>query len=228
MVGHKDIQMDDPIDRARVQSFPITGSGTAFWLEEGGVPYWLELNVPAIKPDGFPNKMIGENGLTVEFHLHGVASCTGPNSHIRTALSIRKFTEMKLDGFLNQFLMVDSTASGGGGGSAVESFAGLWNWTDVISEADFGSSHPFTGGGWEGNYDSGVVTGDPAFDALVTNDDPFCTNPPFSTCVAVKPPGSCASGAHTLENNRPRSVPSPTVRCSLVSSTVWLARACSR
>jgi hypothetical protein len=67
-----------------------------------------------------------------------------------------------------------------------EDTPGHWNWTDVISEAQFQVVNPHVGFGWEGNYDSNVgspvVGDDPRFLAapvgLVVDRDEFFEDPP--------------------------------------------------
>ena len=39
-----------------------------------------------------------------------------------------------------------------------EDSAGLWAYADVLATTSYGDAHPFTGRGWEGNYDSFCAT----------------------------------------------------------------------
>ncbi|HKH43146.1 MAG TPA: PilC/PilY family type IV pilus protein [Thermoanaerobaculia bacterium] len=80
------------------------------------------------------------------------------------------------------FLMYDGAVTD-------EDSAGAWNFQDAFGTATLGADRPFTGLGWEGNYDSTFVSGIPAFDASVTNVDPFCLNQSSSNtnkCLALK------------------------------------------
>jgi hypothetical protein len=82
-----------------------------------------------------------------------------------------------------EFLMYDGAVTD-------EDSAGTWNFQDTIATATLGSDRPFTGKGWEGNYDSTFTSGIASFDANVTNDDPFCLNDSSNTkkCLNLKFP----------------------------------------
>jgi hypothetical protein len=83
--------------------------------------------------------------------------------------------ELRLDPFLNEFLMVDDP---GPDLDAPEATPGHWLAADASSSATCTNSKPFTGLGWEGNYDSGAqIAGNAAFNDEATNEDPFCTPP---------------------------------------------------
>ena len=70
-----------------------------------------------------------------------------------------------------EFLMYDGPVGD-------EASAGTWSYQDAIATATLGSDRPFTGKGWEGNYDSTFdpLPGADPFETNITNDDPWCQN----------------------------------------------------
>jgi len=70
-----------------------------------------------------------------------------------------------------EFLMYDGPVGS-------EDSVGTWNYQDVVATATLGADRPFTGKGWEGNYDSSFdpLPGNDPFEASITNDDPWCQN----------------------------------------------------
>jgi len=57
-----------------------------------------------------------------------------------------------------------------------------WNWQDAQAVGTCGGSKPFSGAGWESNYDSSPWPGDPTL-ASQTDIDPYnCTSSPQHTC----------------------------------------------
>jgi len=164
------LNLDDPTDRNRVQSFAVedfnsTTKWTIFWVEEAGQVYKMEARL-SMSGD------IGDNPMNVDFRISPVLACPG-------TLGEPVFADVPflLDSFLNEILTVDHIFEDNRDDNG-EGFAGLWNWSDVESSADFGTDHPFTGKGWEGNYDSDFDSGSAPFNSRVTNDDPFCSQLP--------------------------------------------------
>jgi len=183
----KPLDLDDATGRMRAQSFAIEGAPSAptvLWVEEKGQVYNLEIALA-------PASIIGNSTLDLDLTLTPY-SC--PNT---PGIAMQFTLQMQQDAFLNQFLAVDAID----GSKDAETTAQLWDWSDVESSVDFSSDHPFTGRGWEGNYDAGFSSGNSAFDSKVTWVDPFCTgdpgceNPPKpaqATIMGLNP----ASGAH--------------------------------
>lgn len=66
---------------------------------------------------------------------------------------------------------------------AQEAFAGTWNYQDVVAINTLGADRPFTGLGWEGNYDS-------AFSLNPDAGDPWCKNDSngLNKCLSLKFP----------------------------------------
>jgi Tfp pilus tip-associated adhesin PilY1 len=84
-----------------------------------------------------------------------------------------------------EFLMYDGVVGS-------EDSNGYWSFQDAIATQTLGADRPFTGKGWEGNYDSTFVTGNASFDSGVTNDDVWCQNDAASVkkCLNLKFPTS--------------------------------------
>jgi hypothetical protein len=101
---------------------------------------------------------------------------------------------LSMDPMLNRFLMTDNP---GPDPDAPEGTPGHWLVADVGSGATCSNSKPFTGLGWEGNYDSGAqIVGNAAFNDEATNEDPFCLAPfqdgvPAGVLPDATDPDSC-------------------------------------
>lgn len=175
------LDLDDDVDSARAQAFAIDGDDdpepTVFWLEEGGVTYYLEASLPDSYVDELgdtvSNPGIGSDGVRMLLEIWTVPACSTFDSTVVAATSTWTLA-LEQDPHLNQTLYVDGTIGSGNKGTEVT--AGLWEYQGAVSNANFDNDHPFTGKGWEGNYDSGVLTGDTTFDDQVTDDDFFCLN----------------------------------------------------
>jgi hypothetical protein len=70
-----------------------------------------------------------------------------------------------------EFLLYDGSVSS-------EDSVGTWSYQDAVAINTLGADRPFTGKGWEGNYDSDFdpLPGNTAFEAGITDDDPWCQN----------------------------------------------------
>jgi len=181
------LDLADPSDRQRAQAFAIQGdpgAPTTMWLQEGGQVYRLDVARTGAS-------MIGNTTLDLDLTLTPYTCPSTPGTSTQYTL------EAQQDAFLNEFLYVDAIDSD----RDAETTAELWDWSDIESVADFGTDHPFTGKGWEGNYDSGFTSGNGTFDGNVTMADPYCTsggncaNPPKpveATTMGLNP----GSGAH--------------------------------
>jgi Tfp pilus tip-associated adhesin PilY1 len=195
------------VDRLRLESFPLANTASnlkiaTLWISTTSpARKWrLQVGVPALKADGStPNAALGEDNLTVKFVLHQVTSC-GPPETFGPPFEYQP--NMRLDSRFNQTVMVDGipAGAGGGGNSPNEAIPNLWpSFSDALASAACDSAKPFSGKGWEGNYDSldlppaGTADGTPPSDsALATgfpkDDDRFCFNPNNpSTCIEIKP-----------------------------------------
>ena len=164
--------------RAKLQGLPINGVSsppTRFWLrqENGGPVFLLEVRVPGEKDDGRENK-IGQDNLRAQFEARRVLVCgaTADSTTFDAAFGTQKLNlNLAHDDNLFETLVVDGTAWQSGGD--IELVSGIADFSDVLTETDFANSHPFTGKGWEGNYDSGV---EDAEVGETTDDDRVCTN----------------------------------------------------
>ena len=176
------LDLDDAFDRQRVQSFAIEASNaspTQLWIEQQNRTYLLSVSGVASLAE------IGSvSPLSLTFELQEVDG-TCPNLFAAQTATI----PFVMDAILNQFFAVDEIS----GETDAETTAGLWDWTDIESQADFGSDHPFTGKGWEGNYDSRFVSSDAAFNLKVTNDDPYY-------CVDRPNDIGCVDGARPVDD----------------------------
>ncbi|MEJ2085732.1 MAG: PilC/PilY family type IV pilus protein, partial [Acidobacteriota bacterium] len=158
------LDLADPTDRQRAQAFAIQGdpgTPTMMWVQEAGQVYRLDIALTGAS-------IIGNTTLDLDLTLTPYTCPSTPGAAMEFTLQVQQ------DAFLNEFLYVDAID----GSRDAETTAGLWDWSDVESTADFGTDHPFTGKGWEGNYDSGFTSGNATFDNRVTMADPFCTSGP--------------------------------------------------
>ena len=179
------IDLGTTAGRRKVNAFAKTGTTgnvtTTIWFRVQGGPtsgvYRLIVERPGNRPDGSPNVVLGQQNLAMKLRLSGpVSNCSSPPSEVSYNFNLR------LDGHLDRFVMVDRGVNGSQGGNASEWTSALWPWSDATSAADCGSSHPFSGKAWEGNYDSGVEP--PGTPAAVEDIDPYCEG---ATCVELKP-----------------------------------------
>jgi Tfp pilus tip-associated adhesin PilY1 len=107
------------------------------------------------------------------------------NNSCATVGSARTLDVTMVPGTPFEFLMYDGAVSS-------EDSVGTWNYQDVTATATLGSDRPFTGKGWEGNYDSPFVPldGTTPFEAEITDDDQWCQNDSASVkkCLSLKFP----------------------------------------
>ena len=149
-------------------------SPTQIWLSASGKTYRLTIDHPGNKPDGNPNPVLGQDDMNVKLTLEEASNCTGP-------VFARTFTA-NLDFTLwTDFLMEDedrgtATAPSNGSNDGVDSIAGFWNFKDIADVANCDSPHPFSGQGWEGNYDGAVNGGSLPAGVTILSEDPFCNS----------------------------------------------------
>ena len=99
-------------------------------------------------------RAIGEDNLAVQFKLAGHGQQLQQHPGVASPTTSTSDSTRNL----NRFVMVDRGVDGvTGGNNPSEQTAALWAWSDANDTATCGSSHPFSGKGWEGNYDSGVM-----------------------------------------------------------------------
>jgi Tfp pilus tip-associated adhesin PilY1 len=153
-------------DRAAIDRFSkldTDGNGTSkLWIKDGGKTYLVTVTRN--------NGTLGDanNPLLVDFRaeVRSGAACATVGSIATLQATLRASSPF-------DFLLFDAPS-----GSAVteDESAGYWNFQDAVATATSGAGRPFTGNGWEGNYDSGFVSGDAAFDASTDKADLFCLN----------------------------------------------------
>lgn len=173
-------------DREKLNRFAklgVSGNGpTKLWIKggSGNKTYLLTVDRPGNKPDTTPNPSLGQDDMNVHLVLQEIKSngCTGPQ--IQNTWSGNINLTLWTD-----FLMFDenlgrtapSTTHNGG----VDKAAGFWDAKDILADATCGSGHPFSGKGWEGNYDGTPPT------APATDTDKHCSGGP-GTCYNLKRP----------------------------------------
>ncbi len=168
------LDLDDPVGRARANSFAKMGadgtSTTTMWIESGNTTYRLLVSRPGSKPDGSPNKQFGKDEMHVLFELSVPHNQNCSSKSFDDVASASQ--KLRLDPSLNKFLYIDDPGTAavaaqpvgnnnngnGNNGGGVEVYPGYWPWTDAPSTADCSSNKPFSGGGWEGNYDGTYVS----------------------------------------------------------------------
>ena len=170
-------------DREKVNRYPKLGAGgsaaTTVWIKggAGNKTYRLTVTRPNKKPDTTTdNPQLGRDNMDIELRLDEVKTCPADFNKTWTArLELTLWTD---------FLMNDEntgrtapTASKAGG---VDPLGGFWDAKDIQDVVTCGSGHPFSGKGWEGNYDTTPA----AIGAAV---DPFCSNAADpATCYNLK------------------------------------------
>ncbi|HEX2162431.1 MAG TPA: PilC/PilY family type IV pilus protein [Thermoanaerobaculia bacterium] len=197
------LDLADPGERDRVESLAISPAGstpTWFWIAgNGNTRFLLSIERPGNRPEvdsagnPLPNAQLGQDNLHVLFRLRRLTGCTTADP-FAAAVNFTLRRNLRLDTELNQFFYVNQETWAPGEGS--ESTMALWEHSDVVSRARF-ENHPHTGFGWEGNFDSGFLTDDSAFnDAVIASNffeadyclpvgDPDCV--PLAAAARVKP-----------------------------------------
>jgi Tfp pilus tip-associated adhesin PilY1 len=153
-------------DRAAINRFSkldTDGTGTSkMWIQDNGKTYLVTVTRN--------NGTLGQanNPLEVDFKAE---LRSGTNCATVGAISILRATMTPGNPF--GFLLFDAPANSA---FTDDDTVGYWNFQDAAATATSGAGRPFTGNGWEGNYDSGFVSGNAAFDASTSTDDLFCLN----------------------------------------------------
>lgn len=166
---------------------------TSLYLSQTGAgagTYRLTVTRPLLRADTTPNALLGQDNLEVALRLEKLSPTAV--DYGTTVINFR---------LIRSFFMSETAGPTGGGGgfNATEINNGYWNQIDSLQSADCGDEHPFSGVGWEGNYDgtfsssSAGVDVDPNADAYgtcVNRDDPAtCKNYKQPTILAAPLPG---------------------------------------
>jgi Tfp pilus tip-associated adhesin PilY1 len=151
-------------DRAALDRFSkldTDGSGTSkLWVAKSGGTYLLTIT----RSGGTLGDASGVLLVDFKAELRSGSSCAtvGATATLRATLAPSSPFG---------FLLFDAPS---GSAFTDDQTEGYWNFQDAAATATSGAGRPFTGNGWEGNYDSGFVSGNASFDASVTTDDLFC------------------------------------------------------
>jgi PilC-like protein with beta-propeller domain len=178
----------------RYSKLGVAGNGpTAIWISSGNggnaKTYRLTVTRPGNRPDSSTNSKLGQDNMTVNFTLEEVRSsgCTGPQT-----FQLQQTYNLNLNLKLwKEFLMYDQDAgpnqASSSNGDTADPVAGYWNYKDLGDTASCGSAHPFSGLGWEGNYD-GATNSPPAsvLGSLNATKDPYCNPSAPASCANLK------------------------------------------
>jgi Tfp pilus tip-associated adhesin PilY1 len=170
----------------RYSKLDSTGNGTTvIWLSKGGKTYRLTVDRPATKPDTTVNPQLGQDKMNVRLTLDEIKNNTC------APIVIQQTSQATIELTLwTSFVMVDEdnglSPSGSGKASGVDDVGGLWDYKDLTDAAVCGSEHPFSGIGWEGNYD-GTYSGGLPSGTSINPQDVYCkTSGVGSTCTDIK------------------------------------------
>ncbi|HYU31195.1 MAG TPA: PilC/PilY family type IV pilus protein [Thermoanaerobaculia bacterium] len=148
------------------------GTSTAIWISSGTGLYLV--TVTKVAGGG-----AGSTDITIRL------SAQAYNAGVCTVLGAAKTLDVRMKpGTPFDFLMYDGVISD-------EGSAGTWSYQDVVAIGTYGADRPFTGKGWEGNYDSTFdpLPGSDPFETGITNDDPWCDSTGSGKkCLSLKFP----------------------------------------
>ncbi|HEX9940464.1 MAG TPA: PilC/PilY family type IV pilus protein, partial [Thermoanaerobaculia bacterium] len=170
-----------------INRYSKTGDGTEtkIWLRaSGNKTYLLTVSRPGKKPDDSDNPTLGQNNMNIKFVLEEFSNCTTKVATHVANLDLKLWTD---------FLALDENvgsvnAPGGSQAGGIDKVAGFWDFRDILDSSSCGSGHPFSGKGWEGNYD-GAANNPPASVAgsIQSTFDPYCRNAGDpATCYNLK------------------------------------------
>jgi hypothetical protein len=169
----------------RYSKLGALGNGpTVIWVSSGGKTYRLTFNRPGNKPDSTLNNKLGQDGMNVQIVVDEIKNCAGTQ--------IQKTTQGNFDLSLwTDFLAFDedagtATAPKTNKANGVDNVAGFWNYKDIVDSASCGSGHPFSGKGWEGNYDGDATSPPSGVSGSISNIDPFCSTGSSSSCYNLR------------------------------------------
>jgi hypothetical protein len=161
------------------------GNGpTVIWLKSGTKTYKLTVTRPGNKPDTSLNPKLGEDSMNVRLVLDEIRTCPATvQQTFSTSLDLRLWTDF----IMNDEDTGSTSSAGGSHNSGVDKLAGFWNAKDFSDVATCGSGHPFSGKGWEGNYDGASNGFPPGFTGMKPTEDPYCQNAADpATCYNLK------------------------------------------
>jgi PilC-like protein with beta-propeller domain len=171
--------------REQINRYAKLGVGgdetTEIWLSTTGN---RTFRLTVDKPDNSAKAALGQSVMNAKFVLEQFSSCAGsPTATFTTHLDLNLWTD---------FLMFDenvgsATAPNGTHNGGVDKVAGFWDAKDILNTSTCGSGHPFSGEGWEGNYDGEANLPVPQGVSLNSTFDPHCANPAVpATCYNLK------------------------------------------
>ena len=173
----------------RYSKLGALGNGpTVIWISSGGRTYRMTVTRPGNKPDTSLNPKLGQNNMNVRFTLEQIRTSTCADAiptveqTYTTNLDLTLWTDfVAVDENVNS-TTAPTTAKAGG----VDAVAGFWDYKDIRDVATCGSGHPFSGKGWEGNYD-GASSGFPGgFTGIDPTEDPYCNPALPASCYNLK------------------------------------------
>lgn len=185
-------------ERLKVSTFALLGeagtTATTVWLSTSGPNRTYRLTVTPV------GGALGDDQISVSMTLELITSCS-PVTPSATSGPWTWNLTLERDPRLNETIIVDGDQMSGesGGNAPAEVVPNLWPaWSDAVTSAACDSGKPFSGKGWEGNYDSGDVpppavmpsmpVGYPGAYPSRYNADKYCINPNNpATCVEIKP-----------------------------------------
>ncbi len=138
----------------RFAKLNLGGTETRLWVTASNRVYLLTVNRPGNKPDGSPNAALGEDDLHVTFDLRRVEkigplhTCSGSNDAVFDRNYPTHNVKLRL---WTSFLIAD-------GVTPAEPVPAFWPSNDFSLTSSCNDPHPFSGIGWEGNYDTAAVT----------------------------------------------------------------------
>ena len=193
--GSCDNPLDLDRDREKINRFAKLGvdstTATEIWVQggSGNKTYRLTWENPAaadkLGRDSFTAR------LTVEQLNSGRNSCDGPNfsssDTINLQLSLWRPFVMWDDSTSTVHLVPEQTQN-----KNLEDTGGYWDWRDVEGNFRCGDDKPFSGDGWDGNYDTGdptppIAEMDDIATAQLANSDTVCVDrDDDSTCQNLR------------------------------------------
>ncbi|MDX1502014.1 MAG: PilC/PilY family type IV pilus protein, partial [Thermoanaerobaculia bacterium] len=118
---------------------------TTIWLSDAGKTYRL-----TVGPDA--GEALGSSTLSALFTLDAVPDCASPPPPPAPGAAVTGAQARVRMSLVQEFLMRDLETTAG----SVEPSGGFWPWEDAFGAASCTDGTPFSGRGWEGNYDSSL------------------------------------------------------------------------
>ncbi|MCP4664357.1 MAG: hypothetical protein GY856_53920 [bacterium] len=174
--------------REKINRFAKLGAAgdrtTPIWVTDGTRSYRLSFSNPS-------SPAPGQAQLRLRLRVEQVRSCRGPAFE---PTAWEEELELRL---YREFLLWDDTTAeveldAGGETAAHEQSGGFWDWHDAEGTYGCGDGKPFSGSGWEGNYDTGSPFGDSSLETI-----PAGGEQQVDTCCAD--PAAAASCTNILK-----------------------------